>query len=62
MVLLEGRVAVMLGSGDAAQLITLHSARDIMAEPEGLRGRVPLPPHLRAFEVGEPKAKLLKDQ
>src|SRR5262249_34930898 len=38
MVLLEGCVAVMLGSGDAAQVITLHRARDFMAELNILTG------------------------
>jgi len=39
LVLLEGRVAVMLGSGDGAQLITLHRGRDIMAELNILTGQ-----------------------
>src|SRR5262245_10427165 len=39
LVLLEGRVAVMLGSGDTAQLITLHGPRDVMAALNILTGQ-----------------------
>jgi len=39
LVLLEGRVAVMLGDGDAARVITLHRARDLMAELNILTGQ-----------------------
>src|SRR5262245_12915087 len=38
MVLLEGQVAVVLGSGDAARDITIHHARDMMAELSILTG------------------------
>jgi len=38
MVLLEGQVAVVLGSGDAAREITIHRARDLMAELSILTG------------------------
>jgi thioredoxin reductase (NADPH) len=38
MVLLEGQVAVVLGSGDAARDITIHHARDLMAELSILTG------------------------
>src|SRR5215471_5635157 len=38
MVLLEGRVAVVLGSGDAARDITIHRPRDIMIELNLLTG------------------------
>ena len=38
MVLLAGRVAIVLGSGDAARDITIHRARDFMAELSILTG------------------------